>query len=74
MQIEINHQQRQAQESFKNHHNELSDCFITNVQMELDTVSGDCHGVRQYIRTEKRIFTYEGFTQSNKKFTLTIED
>lgn len=76
MKLEINQKhRREVQKSFDNHCEELSDCNITNVQIDLDVGTIDYfHEAKQYIRTEKRIFTYEGFTQSHKKFTLTIED
>lgn len=73
--LEINQEHnRQAQELFNKHHEELKECLITGVQIEIDSDPIELNEVMQYSRTEKRIISYEGYTKSLKKFTLTIED
>lgn len=73
--LEINQEhKRQAQELFNKHHEELEECLITDVQIEIDSDPIVFDETTVYFRTEKRIISYEGYTKSHKKFTLTIED
>lgn len=65
---------RQVQELFNKHHEELKECLITGAQMEIDSNPIVSDEKTVYFRNEKRIITYEGYTKSLKKFTLTIED
>lgn len=73
--LEINQEHnRQARELFNKHHEELKECLITNVQIEIDSVPTVSDETTVYFRNEKRIITYEGYTKSHNKFTLIIED
>lgn len=74
--LEINPKQRQeVQESFDRLVKNIVDGDITNFQMELTCRPAMFHsGYPIQHMPEKRTFTYDGYTQSGKRFSLTIDE
>lgn len=73
--LEINPKQRQeVQESFNLHIKDTVDGDITDFQMELSTYPAMYHNGHPQYHSEKRTFTYEGYTQAGKKFSLIIDE
>lgn len=72
---EISPKRRQVQESFNQHVKKIVSGDITDFQMELTSHPAMYHNEHAILyMPEKRTFTYDGYTQAGKKFSLTIED
>lgn len=75
MRLEINPKPRhEAQELFNRHSKDIVDGSITDVQIELSSYPLMCHNERPILHREKATFTYEGYTQSGKRFSLIIDE
>lgn len=76
MRLEINPEHQQAvQESFNRHVKNIVDGDITDAQMELSCRPAMYHNDQPIFHMpEKRTFTYEGYTQAGKRFSLTIDE
>ena len=73
--LEINPKPRQKiQESFNRHVKNIVDGDITDAQIELSSYPLMFHNEHPIMNREKATFTYEGYTQSGKKFSLIIDD
>lgn len=74
--MEINPKQRQeVQESFDRHIKDTVDGSITGVQMSIlshPAVYHNGHPIQHM--PGKRTFTYDGYTQAGKRFSLTIDE
>ena len=75
MSLEVNPKHRQeVPESFDRHVKNIVDGSITNVQMELTPLPLMFHNEHPIMIREKTTFTYEGYTQAGKRFSLTIDE
>lgn len=73
--LEINPKHRQeAQESYNRHLKDIVEGSITNVQIELSSYPAMYHNGPPSLHSEKRTFTYEGYTQAGKRFSLIINE
>ena len=73
--LEINQKRhREVQELFNQHVKNIVDGDITDFQMELSRRPAAYFNGQPLMHEEKRTLTYDGYTQSGKKFSLTIED
>lgn len=82
MRLETNQETTQkrrqmVQESFNRHLEAIvdEDRDITDFQVEVSTRPAMFHNEHAMMyMPEKRTFTYEGYTQSGKRFSLTIDE
>lgn len=74
--MEINQKHRQeVQESFNRLVKNIVDGDITDFQMEITSRPAMFHNEQPIFHIpEKRTFTYEGYTQAGKRFSLTIDE
>ena len=73
--LELNPKHRQEiQESFDRHLKGIADWSVTNVQVEVSIQPVMDYIGQQSLHPGKRTLTYDGYTQSGKRFSLIIDE